>query len=288
MKYVTILILVSMLLGLSMPQIASAAPLPLSVGQCAVVTGANGAGGLAVRSQAGLSSTIIRRIPDGTVVKILGGPISKDGYTWWQHDQGGWSAGTYLADKACPGTNRFSVVLDAGHGGSDPGAVNGSLKEKDINLDVTNQVKSRLEQRGVTVYLTRSGDTNPDIGQRVQVCKDKRPNLMVSVHTNAGGGTGPEGWYTQRYFGSTSQALAAELATSIANSTGMKNRGAKNETQNRLGSLGILSCDKAPSALAEMSFIDAPSGTKDRGYLSSGRGALAQAIADGIWRQLNR
>ena len=76
------------------------APLAISVGGCAVVVN-SGSGGLAVRATPSTSGTLIKRIPDGTKVKILEGPRSANGYTWWRHDQGGWSAGSYLSDIAC-------------------------------------------------------------------------------------------------------------------------------------------------------------------------------------------
>lgn len=71
------------------------------VGGCAEVYGSNGAGGLRVRSGPGLNYGQVGTIYDGTVVKITEGPRSNNGYTWWKHDRGGWSAGSYLRDKSC-------------------------------------------------------------------------------------------------------------------------------------------------------------------------------------------
>jgi N-acetylmuramoyl-L-alanine amidase len=276
--------------GFALTSPVEAAVQAIGVNGCAVVYNANGSGGLAVRSSPSPSGGMIKRISDGTVVKILQGPTYANGYTWWRHDKGGWSAGSYLRDTTCPtipSPTRKSVVLDAGHGGGDPGAAANGLKEKDINLDVTTRVKSKLEAAGVTVYLARSGDTNPSLTDRVQVCRTKSPNLLVSIHTNAGGGTGSEGWYTNRYFGSKSQSLAAALSSKVASSTGMTNRGAKNETTNRWGQLGMLSCEKAPSALVELAFIDAPTRYKDLNILKNSRDTLASAVAAAILSQLN-
>jgi hypothetical protein len=91
-------------IGLS-AQPAAAAPQAISVNACAMVYNSNSAGGLAVRVNPTTSAAIIKRIGDGTIVKISEGPRSANGYTWWKHDQGGWSAGSYLRDTACPVVN---------------------------------------------------------------------------------------------------------------------------------------------------------------------------------------
>jgi len=100
------------LLGKSItdPAIASAAPPRIYVGGCAVVTGANSAGGLRVRSGPGTNYTQVGTIYDGTVVRITGGPASGSGYTWWQHDHGGWSAANWLADSSCGGSGNIQLV----------------------------------------------------------------------------------------------------------------------------------------------------------------------------------
>ncbi len=78
----------------------AAAPLSIRVGQCAQVYNANSAGGLKVRTGPSLSAGIVKYLSDGTQVTILEGPRSANGYTWWRHNQGGWSADAYLKD--CP------------------------------------------------------------------------------------------------------------------------------------------------------------------------------------------
>lgn len=259
-------------------QTAKAVAPAISVNGCVMIINSDGSGGLAVRSGPGTSYPVLKRISDGTVAKILEGPRSGNGYTWWRHDKGGWSASAYMSDKSC----QKSVVLDAGHGGSDPGAVANGLKEKDINLDVTLKVKAYLESKGVAVYLTRSGDTNPTLTQRAQVCNDKKPYMMVSIHTNAGGGTGPEAYYSA-YFKTKSTSLATVLPSTISSYTSMRNRGAKNGDW-----LGVLKCQKAPSSLVELAFIDAPSQYRDLHYLKYDRQTLANAVGAAIWTELNR
>lgn len=87
------------------------------------------------------------------------------------------------------------IALDAGHGGSETGAVNLThvVAEKDVNIDVVRALKTKLEGAGVTVVLTREGDeTLPSRKERVQMAMDKclatalarKCDLLISVHHN--------------------------------------------------------------------------------------------------------
>ena len=78
------------------------------------------------------------------------------------------------------------VVIDAGHGGHDPGAVGKTgLKEKDVNLDIARSLANRLRQEGVEVIMTRSSDIFIPLGKRVEVANNTKADLFISVHANA-------------------------------------------------------------------------------------------------------
>jgi N-acetylmuramoyl-L-alanine amidase len=79
------------------------------------------------------------------------------------------------------------IVLDAGHGGHDPGAVGSSgLQEKDIALDVTKRLTRLLEEKlRVKVLLTRTGDEFIPLRERTSFANNKRADLFVSIHANA-------------------------------------------------------------------------------------------------------
>ncbi len=83
------------------------------------------------------------------------------------------------------------IVIDAGHGGEDPGkvGVNNAL-EKDINLAIATKLKTILENKGFTVYLTREDDTalsskKEDMTARMKLIKEIMPVLIVSIHQNS-------------------------------------------------------------------------------------------------------
>jgi N-acetylmuramoyl-L-alanine amidase len=78
------------------------------------------------------------------------------------------------------------VVIDAGHGGQDPGTIGKSgLREKDVNLDIAKRLSSLLRAEGIEVVMTRSTDNFISLQQRVEITNNSRADLFVSIHANA-------------------------------------------------------------------------------------------------------
>lgn len=120
-------------------------------------------------------------------------------------------------------TEKPVVVVDAGHGGADPGkvGVNGSL-EKEINLAVALELKELLEQNGITVVLTRTGDgglysetdsnkKSADMRERINVLVKANPILAVSIHQNSFTDSRSRGAQVFYYEGSAEGKRGAEL-----------------------------------------------------------------------------
>jgi N-acetylmuramoyl-L-alanine amidase len=79
-----------------------------------------------------------------------------------------------------------TIILDPGHGGRDPGAEGtGGLQEKEITLDVAQQLRKLLELKGHRVIMTRSGDGFPALDDRTDLCRKTQPHVFVSLHVNA-------------------------------------------------------------------------------------------------------
>lgn len=178
---------------------------------------------------------------------------------------------------------RPRVVLDAGHGGKDPGAV-GSVVEKQVTLDVTLRVRTLLQTAGVDVVLTRDGDRElhpskaTDLNLRAGMSAGT--NLFVSIHVNAMAesgalrGYGIETWWNPNHPGSA--ALAGVLQKNMVDVTGAYSRGLRS-TQ----SLGVLRENRVPAALVEIGFGSHPVdglNLKDGNYLDR----VALGIARGI------
>lgn len=87
----------------------------------------------------------------------------------------------------------YKIVVDAGHGGSDPGAVSGGLQEKDFTLDASLYMYDRFNELGIPVKLTRSTDeTLPKqdrINRILNAFGNRNDVIVISNHINAGGAT---------------------------------------------------------------------------------------------------
>ncbi|NQZ99672.1 MAG: N-acetylmuramoyl-L-alanine amidase, partial [Myxococcales bacterium] len=92
-----------------------------------------------------------------------------------------------------------TVILDAGHGGEDPGARGGrKLEEKDLVLTLTEQLAARLRGAGFHVVLTRASDVFVSLEERFSIANDARGDLFVSIHANAS--EDPEAHGSEVYF----------------------------------------------------------------------------------------
>ena len=124
----------------------------------------------------------------------------------------------------------YKVIVDAGHGGEDPGAVSGNLKEKDFNLKAANYMYNRFKELGVPVAITRDSDITLTREERLNTMNNTfgtTPNVIIlSNHINSGGGEGAEVVYPLR-----SNDI---LAKSILESIGEKGQVTRKYYQRRL------------------------------------------------------
>ena len=92
-------------------------------------------------------------------------------------------AGSLYAQKK----KQFTVVLDAGHGGNDPDAVHGKVKEKDINLTVTKMLAEKIKKKypEVKVVFTRSTDVFVTLEGRSNKANKEKADLFISIHVNS-------------------------------------------------------------------------------------------------------
>ena len=109
---------------------------------------------------------------------------------------------------------KYRIVVDAGHGGVDSGAVSGNLLEKDFTLEAANYMYNRFKELGVPVIITRDTDKTLSRAERINLMKSlgTDPNVIVlSNHINAGGGEGAEVVYPLR----SSPTLAKNILDEI-------------------------------------------------------------------------
>lgn len=202
---------------------------------------------------------------------------------WWSRDDSR-SRDDSPALPTLP-RGRFRVVIDPGHGGPDPGAVGiRGLRETDVVLDVSLQAAQLLQDRGVSVQLTRTSEVDVDLPPRVALANSIGADVFVSVHANAlsldrPDVNGVETFYFER--GRSQQLASLIQARLMAVSAGTPDRGA------RPGRFYVIRRTTMPSSLVEMGFVtgslDAPR-LADPGF----RRRLAEALAAAILEFLNR
>ncbi len=174
---------------------------------------------------------------------------------------------------------RFTVVIDPGHGGPDPGAVGiGGLRETDVVLDVSLQVARLLQARGVQVVMTRTSEVDVDLPPRVALANRSGADAFVSVHANAISMARPDvnGVETFYHASAPSRALASALQRRMLEvSPGTPDRGVKSARY------FVIRRTVMPSALVEMGFV---TGAIDAPRLANAefRRRLAMALAAGV------
>lgn len=173
------------------------------------------------------------------------------------------------------------LLLDAGHGGKDPGTSGNGMQEKNLTLTIVQKIEQELQGSGIKVYMTRDSDVYPENSTRAQTANDIA-DLMVSIHMNSGPETanGTETLYQVHANDNgarlTSKQLAEILQGKVVSATGNTNRGAKLWTD-----VLILNRTTVPAVIVEVIFI---TNTGDALKISNPayQDQVAQAIADGI------
>ena len=175
------------------------------------------------------------------------------------------------------------VFLGAGHGGSDPGAVANSLKEKDLNLSIALACRDELERHGVTVKMSRTKDDSESLNEKIKECNAFKPDLALDIHNNAGGGDGAEVFH--HHGGGTGKTLAVNILDEMVK-IGQNSRGPKVK-KNSSGSdyFGFIRQTNAPAVIVECAFVD---NTRDIKIIDTAaeQKKMGVAIAKGILKTL--
>ena len=181
--------------------------------------------------------------------------------------------------------NKFTVVLDPGHGGPDPGAIGiGGIRETDVVLEVSKVVKNLLSEKGVKVRLTRTNEVDLDLPPRVSIANNTDADIFVSIHANASRGKRRDinGLETFYYRGWRGRVLAKKIQKQILRvSPGSPDRGVKQ------GRFYVIKNTRMPAVLVEIGFL---TGRLDARRLekTSHRKRIAYAIAKGILEYLSK
>lgn len=174
------------------------------------------------------------------------------------------------------------VVIDAGHGKPDPGAVNGSKHEADATLAIAKKVGAKLKAKGVSVLYTRTKNEAVSLKERCAISNTWGADVFVSLHLNASTNASASGIETWRYpnVGARTKALANNVQSELVAALGWKDRGVKTSS-----TLYVLRKTSASAILVECGFISNDAECKKL-FNDAYQTKIADAIARGILKAL--
>ncbi len=178
------------------------------------------------------------------------------------------------------------VVIDAGHGGTDPGATYKSVIEKDLNLDIAVRLNNLLKEKNINTYMMREDDSYVALYERAYIANTLNAALFLSIHNNALGDTSYGGTMTLCYpaksnsNGFNGRAFAQIVQTNLVKKLGTIDRKVIDRPN-----LVVLKATKMPAALAEIAFI---TNEADRNKLLNAefRQKAAEALCDAVIQAL--
>ena len=169
-----------------------------------------------------------------------------------------------------------TIILDAGHGGHDSGAIGieGKTQEKDLNLSLTKEIKRECEKRGIKVYLTRDKDEFKTLGERIRYANGHEDSDMyMSIHHNSHTDKKASGSQIHYdYYNSKGEKIARDLSWKLSN-------GAKTENRGAIKSNFYTRHIKQPTVLVETSFM---SNKEDLQKAKENQKEIAKQIVDGV------
>ena len=181
-----------------------------------------------------------------------------------------------------------TVVIDAGHGGEDPGAasVDGAVIESAMTIDIAEQAAELLSERGVRVVMTRWSDVYVSLEERALITRKYSPALFVSIHCDSeetASAYGAHTFYYKNYSAPLAQSIQkymAEVYEELYPGDSSADRGTK------FYPFAVTRVEECPSVLVECGYLT--SGT-DCAFVNTaaGRVKIAGAIARGVMEQLN-
>ncbi|MBI6546265.1 MAG: N-acetylmuramoyl-L-alanine amidase [Cyanobacteria bacterium NC_groundwater_1444_Ag_S-0.65um_54_12] len=180
-----------------------------------------------------------------------------------------------ISPQTISASDRPLVIVDAGHGGYDPGAIGiGGRQESQLVLQVAERLRLALAEKGIAAVLTRTIDAEISLAERLALIGRLPTLALISLHCNSS--PFPEVSGIETYFRQpNSQLLAKTILGRLVQASGSSDRGV------RQGQLFVLQHEEVPSSLVELGFL---SNAKEEARLADPdyQVLLARAIANGI------
>ena len=204
-----------------------------------------------------VSSDIVKQVrtawfsKDPVKSRIVIDLIKPSGYrTTLSNDQKTLTVEIYKQTKFTDG--KKLIAIDPGHGGRDPGCIgNSGLFEKDVTLDIAQQLAVLLKNSGYEAVLTRTNDTYLELDERTDYANKMGADLFISVHINSSEGQTASGTSTH-YRSDEGKVLSTYIQSALMSALERKNRGIQ------YNNFAVLRTSNMTSALVELAFISNP------------------------------
>lgn len=201
----------------------------------------------------GLEYQKLASLTKGSRLKVL-----DHKYHWYQvktsTGQIGWIPDWVLANKyrlKPQSLSEATIVLDAGHGGSDSGALsNSDKKEKDYTLKYIKQLASKLKEQGAKVYFTRDSDKFVSLKARPELAEKLHADAFISIHFDSSPNPNEASGITSYYYHKTSSKPLAYYISSHLDNLGLDNRGTE------FGDFLVIRDNTIPAVLVELGYIN--------------------------------
>ncbi len=219
--------------------------------------------GLNIRSGPGTAFSGFDRLPPGTELRVL---TEAQGWLLVRLSYGstGWVWGGFTGSERVELPSRGAetgnllrgrvIAVDAGHGGSNPGAVGVTgLREKVVVLKTSEMLARYLRAQGARVVMTRSGDYDVSLAQRVNITHNQGAHIFISIHANWHPNPAISGTETYYYNAGnnawSSRRLATLVQQEMVRDSGLRNIGVKH------GNFHVIRNTRVPAVLAEIGFL---------------------------------
>lgn len=169
----------------------------------------------------------------------------------------------------------YNILIDAGHGGIDAGAVKDGVYEKNIALSTAKKVAEYLKEEGATVTFTRKDDTFISLQNRVKQSNTNKTDVFISLHYDYFSDSSVNGINTYYSNATTSGNLAKAIHTALTDNLDMHDRGIKKE------GYYVLAHNQNPAVLLELGFMTNP-GDLEKMQSESYQESVAIAITEGL------
>ncbi len=198
------------------------------------------------------------------------------------------SLGTLTNPVTSPLSREPLVVIDPGHGGSQKGAPEDRIKEKDLNLAIALRLRDILKENDIQVLMTREQDTDVDLLERARIANEARASLFLSIHNN---------WYPDKKINGTSTLYnpygkqvpgsnfdSREFA-SIMNRALVRSLNTNNLGIDARDDLAVLKYTTMPAALVEivcLSNKDDRARAQTSGFIETAAGSLYLGLTEAL------